>query len=135
MKILKLTLKKEWFDMILSGEKDEEYREIKPYWVTRLTRFSKKENHTIDEASENLKKPANVFLNNWGSDKEPLRPMYCFPKDYSFVKFTNGYNKKSPQVTKRIMGIEIGIGRKEFGAPDYNVFKIILGNEVSRQNC
>lgn len=36
MKTLNLTLKKKWFDMILSGEKKEEYREIKPYWWNRL---------------------------------------------------------------------------------------------------
>ena len=36
MEILHLTLKKKWFDMILSGEKKEEYREIKPYWNKRL---------------------------------------------------------------------------------------------------
>ncbi len=36
MKTLKLTLKKQWFDMILFGQKKEEYREIKGYWVTRL---------------------------------------------------------------------------------------------------
>ena len=36
MKILHLTLKKKWFDMIASGEKKEEYREIKPYWSSRL---------------------------------------------------------------------------------------------------
>lgn len=36
-KILHLTLKKRWFDMILSGEKKEEYREIKPYWQKRLS--------------------------------------------------------------------------------------------------
>ena len=36
MKILHLTLKKKWFDMIASGEKKEEYREIKPYWTKRL---------------------------------------------------------------------------------------------------
>lgn len=29
--IVPLTLKKKWFDMIASGEKLEEYREIKPY--------------------------------------------------------------------------------------------------------
>lgn len=39
MDILHLTLKKKWFDMILSGEKKEEYREIKPYWETRLSNF------------------------------------------------------------------------------------------------
>lgn len=36
MNILYLTLKKHWFDMIASGEKPEEYREIKPHWEKRL---------------------------------------------------------------------------------------------------
>jgi hypothetical protein len=36
MTILHLTLKAKWFDMIASGEKKEEYREIKPYWAKRL---------------------------------------------------------------------------------------------------
>jgi quercetin dioxygenase-like cupin family protein len=36
MKILRLTLKKKWFDMIRNGEKGEEYREIKPYWQKRF---------------------------------------------------------------------------------------------------
>jgi len=38
MRILHLTLKKKWFDMIASGEKREEYRELKPYWHKRLTK-------------------------------------------------------------------------------------------------
>jgi len=33
---LHLTLKKKWFDMIFSGEKKEEYRDIKPYYNLRL---------------------------------------------------------------------------------------------------
>lgn len=36
MKILHLTLKKKWFDMHLSGEKNIDYRDIKPYWTKRL---------------------------------------------------------------------------------------------------
>ena len=36
MKTLHLTLKKKWFDMIASGVKKEEYREIKSYWDKRL---------------------------------------------------------------------------------------------------
>ena len=31
-----LPIKKKWFDMIKSGEKKEEYREIKPYYATRF---------------------------------------------------------------------------------------------------
>lgn len=36
MKILYLTLKKKWFDLIKSGEKKVEFREIKNYWKKRL---------------------------------------------------------------------------------------------------
>lgn len=36
MKTLHLNLKKKWFDMILSGEKTEEYRDITIYWFSRL---------------------------------------------------------------------------------------------------
>ena len=36
MATLHLTLKKKWFDLILSGQKTEEYREIKPYWNKRF---------------------------------------------------------------------------------------------------
>ena len=43
MNILHLTLKKQWFDLILSGEKTTEYRDVKPYWITRL------EGKTYDE--------------------------------------------------------------------------------------
>ena len=38
MKILHLTLKKKWFDLVASGVKKEEYREIRPYWDTRLNK-------------------------------------------------------------------------------------------------
>ncbi|HEU4903181.1 MAG TPA: ASCH domain-containing protein [Flavisolibacter sp.] len=37
MNTLHLTLKKQWFDLIASGEKKEEYREIKEFWWRRLT--------------------------------------------------------------------------------------------------
>lgn len=33
---LKLVLKKKWYDMIDSGEKPEEYRNITEYWTVRL---------------------------------------------------------------------------------------------------
>ena len=34
--MLVLPIKKKWFDMIKSGEKKEEYREIKPYYDSRF---------------------------------------------------------------------------------------------------
>ena len=36
MKTITTTLKREWFAEIVDGDKRIEYREIKPYWTTRL---------------------------------------------------------------------------------------------------
>lgn len=38
MKILDLPLKAKWYEMIESGNKKEEYREIKKYWIGRLAK-------------------------------------------------------------------------------------------------
>ena len=38
--MLVLPIKKKWFDMIRSGEKKEEYREIKPYYDKRIGHYS-----------------------------------------------------------------------------------------------
>ena len=35
-RILHLTLLRKWFDLIASGEKTKEFRDIKPYWTKRL---------------------------------------------------------------------------------------------------
>ena len=39
--VLPLVLKGEWYDMIASGEKREEYREGKPYWDVRMRNWTK----------------------------------------------------------------------------------------------
>lgn len=52
-KVLHLTLEKKWFDMIRSGEKHQEYREIKPCWTKRIF---KGQTHIL-------------FVNGYGADK------------------------------------------------------------------
>ena len=44
--MLVLPIKKKWFDMIINGEKQEEYRELKPYYHKRLGNYFI--NHVID---------------------------------------------------------------------------------------
>lgn len=62
-KILHLTLKKKWFDMILSGEKKEEYRAIKKYWQRRFC-------STIDYTYTQFKEFDIIrFTNGYGKDK------------------------------------------------------------------
>jgi len=39
--MLTLPIKREWFDMIASGTKKEEYRDITPYYEARLGKYMK----------------------------------------------------------------------------------------------
>lgn len=89
-KVLTLTISKEWYSKIMSGKKTEEYRKIKPYWVTRLTTNCKE---AFDVASEA----------NFG------RVLY---RPYTHVLFINGYRKDSPRIEKEIEGITIGKPQK-----------------------
>ena len=47
METLHLNLKKQWYDMIGSGEKKEEYRDISDYWARRLFHVD----HEIESAA------------------------------------------------------------------------------------
>jgi hypothetical protein len=40
METITTTLKREWFAKIVDGSKKFEYREIKPYWTSRLSKVS-----------------------------------------------------------------------------------------------
>ena len=65
-RILTLTLKKKWFDMIASGEKKEEYREIKPYWTKRL------EDTPLAPFVLNMKKFDKIKFKNGYGIQEPI---------------------------------------------------------------
>lgn len=61
-----LPIKKKWFDMLLSGEKKEEYREIKSYHMTRFqTLFPTKTN------------TQNIIFRNGYSKKSPQFEAVC----------------------------------------------------------
>ena len=89
-KILTLTVSKQWFEKIVSGEKTEEYREIKPYWIKRLTTNCEV---VYDVAAETY------------CGKVLYRP-------YTHVLFINGYRKDSPRIEKEIESITIGKPKK-----------------------
>lgn len=69
MKVLTLIIKREWFDKILSGEKDKEYREVKPTTVKRY----------IELDDEGFEKE-----DQWGN---------AVPIKYDAIRFFVGYNK------------------------------------------
>lgn len=103
MKILNLTLKKKWFDMIASGEKKEEYREVKDYWRTRLS-----DKHNLIDGGV----------------------AYLF-KSFDAVCFTNGYSKNSPKITVKWEGIKKDVGVQKWGAEAQTVYYVIkLGQRI-----
>ena len=63
--MLTLPIKKKWFDMIRSGEKKEEYREIKPYYQSRLNEKAYTGTHYIQ-------------LRNGYSKNSPTLECECF---------------------------------------------------------
>ena len=66
-KILHLTLKKKWFDMIAREEKHTEFREIKPYWEKRLL------NGYIDGVPSAKTFDEIHFTNGYGINKPFMR--------------------------------------------------------------
>lgn len=63
MRTLQLTIKSKWFNLILSGEKKEEYRAIKEHWIARLTLYP------FNGGYEMKKFDAVQFINGYGKDK------------------------------------------------------------------
>lgn len=69
-KTVNIPIQKKWFDMILSGEKKEEYREIKPYWWKRLgVKMDMTENGRIRKWSIAEKIETVTLINGYGHDK------------------------------------------------------------------
>lgn len=102
--MLVLPIKKQWFDMIVSGKKKEEYREIKPYYDSRFRKY--------------MPRPTN-FRNEYIAAE-------------FFIVFRNGYQYNSPSVKCRCI-VDIGIGKKEWGAEpnkEYYILEILEILEV-----
>ena len=114
MKTLHLPLKAKWYEMIESGVKTEEYREIKPYWIKRLCDNWVGRDRFIDCMN-------NCCIN---CIQTKLHNLY----KYDVVKFSYGYTKRT--MTFEIESITIGKGKPEWGAPTEEVFIIKLGKRV-----
>lgn len=117
IKILHLNLKKKWFDLIDKGIKNEEYREIKPYWEKRLVDYNAiKENYQAIA----IKK----YLCGLWTDV-----CKAFPKGYTHVLIRYGYTKRFIIFT--IGEIKFGIGNPDWGAPSDSVFIITFDRRLT----
>ena len=112
-----LPIKKGWFDLIKSGEKDQEYREIKSFYIKKFIKCS------INLGIYDMSKMENI-------EKVKLDLRYN-PINYDFIEFRNGYGKNVPSIMVECENIEIGIGLYVLGAPNYPVFIIKLGRVLN----
>lgn len=106
MKVLDLVLKHKWYDMIESGEKRDEYREDKEYWIKRLT---------------DLNTDFVPFSYRYHYEQIPF-------KDYTHVRFHRAYTNTT--MLFELNGMDYGFGNSSWGAPDKEVFIIKLGSRI-----
>jgi len=97
--------------MIASGEKKEEYREIKKHWVARLC-----ESH-----------PGSI-----GGDLMNKHSVIAHTlKQFDAVIFRNGYSGGAPLMSIKCLGVDIGTGKEDWGAePGKEYFVIKLGEII-----
>jgi hypothetical protein len=124
MKVLDLVLKGVWYDMIASGEKKEEYREIKMYWIDRLidSRGMRYEELAVRYFWEDRFNPDLKTM------KEDFDGGLLAFKGFTHIRFRRGYSSAS--MTFLCNGILIGVGVRKWGAPRKPVFIIKLGERV-----
>ena len=70
--MLVLPITKKWYDMIKSGEKKEEYREIKPHYTSRFTNLG-----LLDENGNPTHKRVKIKLRNGYSKMSPAFVVLC----------------------------------------------------------
>ncbi len=125
MKILYLPLKKEWYEMIERGEKTEEYREIKQYYISR---FFENELGRKPIMQVSLRDLFEMSLRCTGDIEKEADDFGLRLKHFDAVCFSYGYTKR--RMMFECKGIKIGQGRPEWGAPDHETFIIKLGAEM-----
>lgn len=126
MKALDLVLKEKWYRMIESGEKTEEYREIKPYWASRLlypiplsVKNYWQSVFALVEENPRCFDLHNLLVGNYGT------------RGYDKVVFHLGYAKNRPSMTFTLDKITINKGKPEWGAEkDKLYFVIHLGKRL-----
>ena len=104
---LHLVLIGKWYDMIESGEKTEEYRETKQYWIKRILEGSTTKHPELTSIPRQISKQAK----------------------YERVCFHRGYTNRT--MIFEIKEVSIGIGKATWGAPvDKEVIIIKLGRRI-----
>ena len=119
-----LTLKYRWYDMIASGEKKTEYRELKEYWCKRIKGLGIVCPYTLPY------KEGRKFCQKYG--KECLSGCTITQKD---ILFTRGRNY-SETMKVNLETLSVAEGKPEWGAPEgVKVICLGLGERTDNKNA
>lgn len=111
--MLTLPTKKKWFDMILRGIKHEEYREIKPYYTTRLQGVIKDQDYELSLLSE-----------------EQFVMVYEVTISLPFkVKFVNGYGNDKPYFIAEV-SLTVDTGFADWGAEPEKEYYVLTIDKI-----
>lgn len=113
--MITLPIKKKWFNMILSGEKKEEYREIKPYYTSRLANLFCINTTRSEYHSQNIKN----FLQSEYATKNICKE----------IMFRNGYDKDSPSFIAKCT-LSVGTGKEEWGAEKGEKYFVLTIHDI-----
>lgn len=125
MKALYLVLIGKWYDMIESGEKPEEYRDITPYWLQRIFEIINVDDTHYIPLDKNTAKfyadPAHLMFLKEAVAEGVLRPRF------KEVTFQRAYPKNPPRMTRPLVSVSAGTGNPVWGAvPNKNYLKLKL---------
>lgn len=110
--MLILPIKKKWFDMILSGEKLEEYREIKPYYETRFMNL-----FGYTTCNGQYMKRTDIGLSKYSEEK------------WELIRFRNGYRESSPSFIAKCT-LSVSTGKEEWGAKPGKEYFVLTVKEI-----
>jgi hypothetical protein len=124
MKKITLVLIRKWFDMIYSGIKHEEYRQITPYWCNKFL---------LDRGDQMPKKWWEIHLqpepgyNPIEFIKEGIKEGELQFVNIYAIEFAHAYKNDRDKFTVHFEGFEIREGNPEWGAEkgtEYFVLKV-----------
>ena len=114
-----LPIKKQWFDLIKSGIKKEEYRDLSHYYAVRFANLIKPNQKRDDDS-------IRIFIDECRSGK------YLHGDEFP-VTIRNGYSATSPTLTM-YCNLSVGTGKEEWGVVEGVEYFVLHINRIEDES-
>lgn len=127
-KVLTLTVSKQWFDLIKAGEKTEEYREIKGYWVKRLFLLWNEDTCTNEKIPPHCVKTGIVLARKWHTIASIVHITWLF---LTHTSSSSTATARIVHVSKRRLRVSPSVSRRKAYAPTNGLILSFLSLNLS----